>query len=506
MNARRDPTPELLPSLLATALAVGVLGDVLLRGVPWGVNVLLWTVTVAASTAVVLMRVRSEAVRFTMPLLLTAVAFTACVAWRDADVLTAWNVLAAALALGLALLRGRRFALARSTIGVFFRDGVAAGVRLLIAPLTLIGGSAGSRPPVPVRSPLVRKIAIGLLLTVPILLVFGALLASADPIFERTIRWLIDWDFERLASHLLLTSVLTWCAAGLLMTIAATGPLWPFGDRPWRTPTLGFLEVGIPLTALALLFALFVGVQFRYLFGGEDLVRATVGLTYAEYARRGFFELVTATALVVPLLVAGNEFLDTTEALTRRRFRWLAAWLLALVALIMASALERLRLYVGAYGLTDTRVYAAAVMLWVGLVLAWFGGTVLRGHRERFVLGALVAGFVVLALLNVANPEAVVARTNLRRAVAGAELDVEYLARLGADAAPTLRNESPTLPAETRCAIVAVLSERWGEANVLDWRTWNLARHRARRIVGDLGSDEGLCPPPRPSASTEGTP
>ncbi len=502
MTAHSTPSAsENLPLLLTLAVALGVLGDILLRGVPWGINVSLWTIAVAASTAVTLLRVKVDAARSTASLLVTAVVFSACVAWRDADVLTAWNVLAIVLALGLALLRGRRFALGRSTIGAYIRDGVAAGVRLLIVPFTLIGASGSSAQPGPVRSPPARKILIGLLLSVPILLVFGALLASADPIFERTIRWLIDWDFEQLASHALLTGVLTWLTAGLLLTISASGPLWPFGDRTWRTPALGVLEVGIPLTALALLFGLFVGIQFRYLFGGEDLIRATVDLTYAEYARRGFFELVTATALVVPLLVAGDTVLQTADAASRRRFRWLATLLLALVALIMVSALERLRLYVGAYGLTDTRVYAATVMLWVGLVLAWFGGTVLRGHREHFVLGGLVAGFVVLALLNVANPEALVARTNLRRAAAGAELDIDYFARLGADAMPALHQEASRLSQDQRCLIVQHLSERQIDANAPDWRTWNLARHRAGRIGDGLTSAGRGCQSPAPNAS-----
>jgi hypothetical protein len=478
---------------VTTAVALGVLGDVLLRGVPWGVNAALWTVAVVAGTLAVLARTRRDAIRRTVPLLLTAIFFAACIAWRDADVLTSWNALAAVLAMGLTLLRSREFSLGRSTIGEYLRDGAAAGVRLIAAPLSLVGRTMGTAKDSTSRSPLLRRLGIGLLLTIPILLVFGALLTSADPVFERTVRWLIDWDFEQLASHLTLTAVLSWLAAGLLLTIVAFGPLWPFADRSWHRPKLGFLEVAIPLTALALLFGLFVGVQFRYLFGGEDLVLATVGLTYADYARRGFFELVTATALVVPLLVAGDGLLDPINRTGRRQFRWLAALLLALVALIMASAVERLRLYIGAYGLTDTRVYAAAVMLWVGTVLAWFGGTVLRGHRERFVLGSLVAGFVVLALLNGVNPEAMVARANLRRAAAGTELDLDYAAQLGADAVPTLLDESPRLPHDTRCAIIALVSSTWGTVDARDWRTWNLARHRATRIAGELGRAEGAC-------------
>jgi len=491
----RDAAPsEVLPWLLATAVALGVLGDVLLRGIPWGVNAVLWTAAVSAATAAVLARVRRNAVRSTLPLLLAAIFFSGCIAWRDAYVLATWNGLAAVLALGLVLLHGRRFSLAGSTIGEYVRDGAAAGVRLIAAPLSLLSGGWGNAPASPGRRSLIRRTAVGLLLALPVMLVFGALLASADPIFERAVRWLIDWDFEQIVSHLVLTAVLSWLAGGLLLTIAASGPLWPFADKLPRRPGLGLLEVGIPLAALAVLFALFVVVQFRYLFGGEDLVRATIGLTYADYARRGFFELVTVTTLVIPLLVTGDWFLDDNDGTVRRRFRWLAALLLALVALITVSAAERLRLYVGTYGLTDTRVYAAAVMLWVGTVLAWFGATVLRGHRERFVVGSVVAGFVVLAMLNGANPDALVARTNLRRTAAGAELDLDYVARLGADAAPVLLEQSSDLPNDTRCAIVALVAAKWGDVKDRDWRTLNLARSRAARIVGESPVSGRSCP------------
>ena len=55
----------------------------------------------------------------------------------------------------------------------------------------------------------------------------------------------------------------------------------------------------------------------------------------------------------------------------------------------MGSGLHRMRLYQGAYGLTELRLYTMAFMLWLGVVFGWFAWTVLRGHRERFAWGAL---------------------------------------------------------------------------------------------------------------------
>ena len=75
------------------------------------------------------------------------------------------------------------------------------------------------------------------------------------------------------------------------------------------TPRLGAVELNVVVTILDLLFLAFVIVQFRYLFGGRDLVQQSANLTYAEYARHGFFELVAVAALTLPLLLLGDWLL-----------------------------------------------------------------------------------------------------------------------------------------------------------------------------------------------------
>ena len=124
-----------------------------------------------------------------------------------------------------------------------------------------------------------------------------------------------------------------------------------------------------------------------------------------------------------------------------------------------------------------------AFMIWIGVVLALFGGTVLRGMRNRFAFGAVVTGFATLAILNVMNPEAIIVRTNVARAEAGAELDWEYVARLRADAIPELMARTPALLTEEQCDAFQRAIERWTPQGAGDWRTWNLSRAKARRAV-----------------------
>src|SRR5207245_8000783 len=99
-------------------------------------------------------------------------------------------------------------------------------------------------------------------------------------------------------------------------------------------PVLGIVPVATALGLIDLLFLLFVVVQARYFFGGTTLIEHTTGLTYAEYARRGFFELVTASGLVLPTLLGADWLLRDASPDARRTFRHLAGLLLGLLAVV----------------------------------------------------------------------------------------------------------------------------------------------------------------------------
>jgi len=233
------------------------------------------------------------------------------------------------------------------------------------------------------------------------------------------------------------------------------------------------------LGSLNLLFAAFVAVQLPYLFGSAPSGPA---LGYAQYARRGFFELVWVAGMVLPLLLGLHALLR--EPRHARVFRWLAGVQVALLFVIIASALHRMRLYQGAYGLTELRLYTTAFMLWLAGVFAWFCATVLRGRRERFTFGALLLAAEALVLLHAFDPDARIVRTNAARVQAERPFDARYAAGLSADAVPALLAALPRVasPVE-RCIASRQLLRRWGPGAGADWRTWSLARARARSAV-----------------------
>ncbi len=466
--------------IFLAAAQLGLVADLLLRGTPWGINLGLCVVMLAVTALVAPEPDRAEPAE--QRLLWGAAAAALAVAWRDAPPLVLADILAAGGLLVLALMHARGLRPGRATVRTYLRTATDAVAGVFTEPFRAV---RAPRPePSTTRTRRLRAVGVGVALAFPVTAVFGVLLAAADPLFERAMRAALLWDAQTVASHTVLTAAFAWLGLGVLVGL---------GPRPAPPPppethrlALGLVELGIPLGALAALFTVFIGFQAPYFFGGTDTVLTTAGLSYADYARRGFFELVTVTGLVVPVLVAADGVLDHGDARTVRGFRGLASALLGLVALIGASALYRLWLYYGAYGLTSDRLYAAAAMVWVGLVLGWFSLTVLRGRPGPFALGALVSGLGVLACLNLVNPEGVVARVNLMRGRAGAALDVGHLGRLSADAVPALAAGLADLPLETRCELIGVLEARWRTAEPGDWRTWNVSRTRGRRAVRRL--------------------
>ena len=185
---------------------------------------------------------------------------------------------------------------------------------------------------------------------------------------------------------------------------------------------------------------------------------------------------------MLPVLLGADFLVRAGTTVEIQTFRRLAGLLLILLAVIMASAFQRMRLYVDAFGLSEIRLYATAFMLLLLGVFVWFAWTVLRGMHQRFAFGVLMQGLGILAALHVMNPDAFIVKTNLNRPVAERPFDAKYALTLSADAVPALIDALPRLSTADRGVVVCGLVSRWSKQDA-DWRTWNWSRARARRLV-----------------------
>jgi hypothetical protein len=457
--------------LLGSALFLGLLGDELLRATPLGLNVLLWVTAVVAVLLALSRWHRAPLTggrRWMLPVL---VLFAGLVVWRDSPWLVSLDIFALVVALALGSLRTprpvHRAGLVDYLVGLGHASAAVTGRTATLMQKDIDWQELPKGP----QAKQAVAVGRGLMLAAPLLLLFGALFVAADSVFQGYVSDAVP-NAHELLTHVLLVAVFAWVSAGLLREYIYEPKPLELEVEPKRT--LGGTELTVVLALLDLLFLAFVLVQLRYLFGGQSLVEARTSLTYAEYARHGFFELVAVAALVLPLLLVADWMRRRDRGRQDVLFRVLAGALIVLLFVVMASALQRMRLYQREYGLTELRLYATGVMMWLAVVFVWAAGTVLRGRRQLFAVGALVSGFAAIFAMNVVNPDALIARTNLDRP----RLDLPYLMNLSDDATPELVKSLPTLEPRLRIELADELASRPQSS---DWRTWNWSRHRAQQ-------------------------
>lgn len=468
--------------LLPAALLAGLCGDALLRATPWGVNVLLWVGLLLGLCYVLARHLNCSLQGEGKWLLVPALVFAAGFAWRDSPTLRALDGCGLLCCLGVGAARTQAGQIRLSGLWEYAGEIVRSVFLSVVGVFPLLGRDIGWDT-VPRGGWLPRVLAAGrgLILVLPLLLLFGALLTAADAVYQKLVLSVFRFDPGALLNHFFLIFGLACLAAGfgrrLLTPSAPAGPA-----RLSRLPILGAVETGMILGLLNLLFLSFVLVQIRYFFGGAATIAATAGLTYTQYARSGFFELVWVAALVLPLLLSLHKLQDTRNARATRLFSAQAAVQVALLFVILASAMLRMKLYQDASGLTELRLYTMAFMGWLAVVFAWFVFTVLRGKREQFAFGAAAAAFVLIAGLHVANPDARIVCANAARAAQSHQFDAAYAASLSADAVPALVAALPSLPPAVQGDVAARLLPLWSR-NGDDWRSWNWGRFSACHAV-----------------------
>ena len=336
----------------------------------------------------------------------------------------------------------------------------------------------------------------GCLLALPVLAIFTCFLASADLIFADYLEDILHLEFLPDLLELLWRGVIilgaAWVLAGGLAYALSRGRMSANENALEKALgslaqaiSLGFIEVTTVLISVNLLFLVFVWIQFTYLFGGQANVTVE-GYTYAEYARRGFFELLTVSVLTLGLILGLHRLVRCETGWQRRTFNGLSSLMVGLVLVILASAFQRLLLYEAAYGYTQLRLYPHVFMIWLAVTFVWFVVT-LWLWPDRFAIGAFVAVLGFVLTLNAINPDAFIAERNLARYQATGKLDVHYLTTLSEDVVPALVLAMDQVTGDEREVLSNHLRSRLErmEENTR-WQNWpslHLARWQAYELL-----------------------
>ncbi|MFB9274783.1 DUF4153 domain-containing protein [Cohnella cellulosilytica] len=337
------------------------------------------------------------------------------------------------------------------------------------------------------RQKTATKVAVGLLIAAPLLLIVIPLLASADGAFNRLLNGIPGW-ISRFSLGELFGRLLWIIVFGILFAIY----FWSFAKPPRRKksaekadearpskPSIDAVVLTTLLLAVNAVYVLFVVIQFTYLFGAWDGLLPD-GTTYAEYARRGFGELVAVSAINFGLLTVSLAY-----AGARKSFVNVLLYILVVCSGVMLySAYIRLAMYEEAYGYTYIRFLVHAFMIYLAFLL------LIAGLRIRTSLVPMAKCFIVLSLaaytlLNYVGMDRLIAENNIARFEETGKVDREYLSDLSADAIPTLVRFGNRYEDAAMKRLLVSRCDELGRAS-RDWQSFNLSVHSAEKALQDI--------------------
>ena len=429
--------------LLLIALFVGWSANILFWDTWLGLSVPLFVLLLLGALWQTLKQGRTQFLRQNVWLILPLLFFAFMVMVRDSPLLSGLNIVATLYLLSLVATFATADDATRPGFIEFGAIPLRAGIGTFFLPFPFVRDTVHFNSIHARSQQTVYPVLRGVLIATPIFVVFLGLLLSADAVFASTLGRLFTWEGSlSLPVRAVFSLIVAWLAIGWLLYSVRQEPslLRPIPYRfllsVRQHVSLGAKEAVTILLSLNLLFGSFVIIQFAYLFGGLQQVTLN-GLSYAEYARRGFFELILVSILTVGVILCLHWFTERTSKRQTAVFNMLSAIMVAFVVVMLTSAFRRLSLYELQFGFTETRLYVHVFMIWLAILLVWFA-VALWLQPKRLAIGALAVGIGFLVTMNLINPDAFVVRQNMDRFHLLGYLDVDYLTTLSNDAVPEL--------------------------------------------------------------------
>jgi len=453
--------------LYASAAAAAILGTAICYDARPGLNWSLWTILVATALALFARtRLGANRAAFTVTIALAVILGTgAAVTTNPAAI--------ALILITVATLLGVAARLAAGTPAPLL--GVRELVRVpLRATLDAIRESYArvERTARAMFSDAGAHVTRGVVIAIPVVVIFAALLAGADPTLSSWLhalsKLLSDWSwFPRFVFFCVLATLSLGSfglAAGGLITAS------PSASTGGARLVLGDTERRIVVGAVDALFALFlVLVAF---------VSPPQGQSYTSYVHNGFSQLTivaTLSVILVAVLHNGRPRVGTP---------WGTLALLGECELLVASALHRIAVYQRDYGYTALRMWVTAYMLLVAALLVLVAYEVARPvlvDARRFVRRGAVLSAAALTVMVYGNPDAWVATLELHRYQTTGKANLSSLSELSSDAVPSLLTIAAALP--PGCVDRLRLVHHEVITRPIAWYEWNWRQSRAHRAL-----------------------
>ncbi len=338
-----------------------------------------------------------------------------------------------------------------------------------------------------------RQVLIGVLTALPVLVFFGILFAAADLAFRQFIANTFAWHLpDTLIPQVVVIIIIFILCMGLfaylfnpsdkisgelseLLNIAS-----PLGNENGENRKI---EIAVFLFLIAALFLLFILFQMHYMFGGAINI-SFAGYTYAEYARKGFWELLIVAFSTLLILLSVDHY--TSKLAARTKWFILPALLIAAeVMVIIISAFQRLALYQAAYGMTEMRLYVFGFITFLAAIFVLLAIKLIQNKPHAFfALGTIIILICFFVGMDILNPDKYVAQKNLTQFAGTDKLDAKYLLSLSADATPVILEKfNPTTEEDKQLQRDYIEKSKQKLPKTESWQSYNIAREKALQLA-----------------------
>lgn len=337
---------------------------------------------------------------------------------------------------------------ARPQFFIKIMDALIMPVQYIIKPIQILNKDVTFFSKSKYRT-VIAKVLIGLLISIPLLLILVALLASADMVFNQMLSFIPqvfgDWVNSQLFIDVIIQVVLV-CITGIyawcyFYNISKEKNEEMKADGKYDTvkgdnPKIDQVIIITVLVMINILYILFSIIQFSYLFGGGTGI-LPFNFTYAEYARRGFFELILVTIMNIGVILGSIYFAKKDSSISNNIIKGLLMLISFATFIMLYSSFFRMRLYEQNYGYTYLRIFVYFFLITETIMLA---GTVWFIIKQNFnIIKMYIITFIICyTALNYINIDKMIAKNNIDRYFATGKVDVVYLNTLSLDSIPEM--------------------------------------------------------------------
>lgn len=313
--------------------------------------------------------------------------------------------------------------------------------------------------------------AAGLLIAAIPTLIVGVLLSSADDRFSSVMDAIVDGGVDDVFENII------YIGLGLPAALYIFAMCWcsahdDLGGSEFDGTTKGFLPAAVcavSVVPVCVLYVIFFFTQLSYYLAAFENLLPEKAATYSNFAREGFFELCAVAVINLFMIIAINCASKKNEGKTHTAVRVMSIILSVFTIALIVTAMSRMIMYIGVYGLTRLRLYTGWFMVLLGI---FFAGVIVFFVKKYNLAKFIIIAFTLMfSLLAFSRTDAVIADYNLSRYCSGQleTLNVRQMSReLSEDIRPVIAKYSGSLAQDEQ-------EEMYSEnGNYREWETYTL--------------------------------